>query len=48
MSKKIALNLTKKDLKKILTTVKKRKRKRKNKRQTQIFIKILLKQIQVI
>ena len=32
MSKKIALNLTIKDLKKILTTVKKRKRKRKNKR----------------
>jgi len=32
MSKKIALNLTIKDLKKILSTVKKRKRKRKNKR----------------
>ena len=32
MSKKIALNLTIKDLKKIYTTVKKRKRKRKNKR----------------
>jgi len=32
MIKKIALNLTIKDLKKILTTVKKRKRKRKNKR----------------
>ena len=32
MSKKIALNLTIKDLKNILTTAKKRKRKRKNKR----------------
>jgi len=32
MSKKIALNLTIKDLKKILSTVKKRRRKRKNKR----------------
>ena len=32
MSKKIALNLTIKDLKKILRSVKKRKRKRKNKR----------------
>ena len=32
MSKKIALNLTIKDFKKLLTTVKKRKRKRKQRR----------------
>ena len=48
MSKKIALNLTIKDLKKILTTVKKRKRKRKIRDYIKILIKITLKQIQVI
>ena len=48
MSKKIALNLTIKDLKNILTTVKKRQRKRKIRNCIKIFIKIILKQIQVI
>ena len=45
MSKKIALNLTIKDFRKILTTVKKRKRKRKIRDCIKIFIKITLKQI---
>ena len=47
MSKKIALNLTIKDFKKILTTVKK-KEKEKIRDNIKIFIKITLKQIQVI
>ena len=47
MSKKIALNLTIKDLKKILTTVKKEKEKEKIRDYIKIFIKITLKQIQV-
>ena len=46
MSKKIALNLTIKDLKKILSAVKKEKEKRKD--YIKIFIKIILRQIQVI
>lgn len=47
MSKKIALNLTIKDFKKILTTVKKINIK-KIRDYIKIFIKIILKQIQVI
>ena len=48
MSKKIALNLTIKDFKKILSTVKKRKKKENIRDCIKIFIKIILKQIQVI
>ena len=48
MSKKIALNLTIKDLKKYYQLLKKEKEKEKIRDCIKIFIKIILKQIQVI